>query len=322
MFYLSLEPSWQTAHSMATWATGICVLISAAHITHHIRYYFRPEYQIHIVRVLLLIPVLALGSLASAVYPNTSQVWETLQECYEAFAIYSFLVLQINFLGGDSRLAQNLECAPRVKWLWPFSCWRPLAPSRENFSMFKLGVMQFVFLKPVLGIVALVCHLEGVYEAGEMNAHNAFLYIFVMVNGSLSMALYSLFMFYTLAREQLEPFNPFPKFLAMKAIISIPWLQNILFMVLGKAGYITMAGATTREAVLVYSKSLVCVEMIVMALYFAWFFPVDELWDDAENPEETQPIAAIFRVTDVFDDAGKALRPSNDIKLQASSSSV
>jgi len=63
-----------------------------------------------------------------------------------------------------------------------------------------------------------------------------YLYITILYNVSISLALYALFMFYCATREQLQPYAPVLKFLTVKSVIFLSywqgwWVLNILFQV-------------------------------------------------------------------------------------------
>ncbi len=75
------------------------MFVAVGHIMWHMRKWVEPAYQLHVCRIALLVPIFCVCSWLSVMNPNTRPVWEVVRETYEAFAIYSFFVLNINFLG-------------------------------------------------------------------------------------------------------------------------------------------------------------------------------------------------------------------------------
>ena len=55
---------------------------------------------------------------------------------------------------------------------------------------------------------------------------SSYLYITVIYNISISLALYALFMFYTATKQQLKPFDPVLKFLTVKSVVFLSYWQG------------------------------------------------------------------------------------------------
>jgi len=58
------------------------------------------------------------------------------------------------------------------------------------------------------------------------SALGGYLYITVIYNISISLALYALFMFYCATRHQLRPFDPVLKFLTVKSVVFLSYWQG------------------------------------------------------------------------------------------------
>ena len=54
-----------------------------------------------------------------------------------------------------------------------------------------------------------------------------YLYIAILYNLSISLALYALFMFYCATRIQLQPYDPVLKFLTVKSVIFLSYWQGL-----------------------------------------------------------------------------------------------
>lgn len=59
------------------------------------------------------------------------------------------------------------------------------------------------------------------------SVHSGYLYVTLVYNASVSLALYALFLFYFATRDLLRPFEPVLKFLTIKAIIFLSFWQGV-----------------------------------------------------------------------------------------------
>ncbi len=95
-------------------------------------------------------------------------------------------------------------------------------------------MLQFVLIKPVTAVLAIVCERYGVYHEGHFELGSGYLYLAAVNNISISLSLYCLVLFYMATEERLKPFSPFAKFLCIKAILFFSFWQACLFTVLLK----------------------------------------------------------------------------------------
>lgn len=59
-----------------------------------------------------------------------------------------------------------------------------------------------------------------------LSVHSGYLYVTLVYNASVSLALYALLLFYAATRELLRPFRPVLKFLTIKAVIFLSFWQG------------------------------------------------------------------------------------------------
>jgi hypothetical protein len=67
--------------------------------------------QRYIVRILFVCPVYALGSLLSLCVPSAASAMETIRDMMEAFVIYSFLALVLEYAGGERTMPRRPPAA-------------------------------------------------------------------------------------------------------------------------------------------------------------------------------------------------------------------
>ena len=58
------------------------------------------------------------------------------------------------------------------------------------------------------------------------SVHSGYLYVTLVYNASVSLALYAMFLFYSGTSELLRPFEPILKFLTIKAVIFLSFWQG------------------------------------------------------------------------------------------------
>lgn len=259
-----------------------CLLVSITQslymLIQHLRHFTKPEYQLYICRIILMVPIYCCTSYMSIIYPEFEEILNMLRDSYEAFVIYSFTMLLINYVGGERRLSINLELKEYISHPWPLHyCFRSFRPSSNFLRLVKIGVLQFVILRPFLSFLSIVLRSQKLYHDGNYSFQDGFLYIFVLNNLSFTAALYGLGMLFVATEELLEPFRPIPKFLCIKGVIFFCFWQGIALGVLESVGVITKDdGLKAREVAGLYQNILVCVEMLVASFAHSVAFAYDE----------------------------------------------
>lgn len=59
-------------------------------------------------------------------HPEHTLVLNTVRDCYEAYVLYIFMQLLVQFLGGENQLIVHLEFKRRIKQPWPLDKMQPL----------------------------------------------------------------------------------------------------------------------------------------------------------------------------------------------------
>ncbi|CDW60871.1 MAP kinase activating protein C22orf5 [Trichuris trichiura] len=111
--------------------------------------------------------------------------------------------------------------------------------------------------------------------------HEAYLYITIIYNISVSLALYGLFLFYRATKEMLNPYSPVLKFLTVKSVIFLSFWQGVLLALLGAtsaiqpvvdgSGRVLISTGTIAGG---YQSFLVCIEMCLAAVALRFAFPI------------------------------------------------
>lgn len=291
-------------------ALGCCslaTLLALYNIRQHLQHYSRPQLQRYIVRILVIVPVYALGSLLSLKFVKQALYFDTLRDIYEAFVVYSFLALVLSFCGGESVCVLKMQSEPDIPHAWPLSvCFPPMGRDGRLLRFCKRATLQFVLVKPVFAVLSLLMLACGTY-------HTLFyqLLLAVVYNISYSLALYGLWLFYLATRHILQPFHPVMKFLAVKLVVFLTFWQN---------GLIDFVPGITNEQSFAWKDFILCVEMVPFALLHLLAFNSNQFkknLDALPDSEVLKNMKEVLSLTDILADAYHNFMPSyRDYMLQ------
>ena len=180
-------------------------------IAKHAIHYNSPRTQKYIFRILGVIPVYAVCSCISLIAPPAAVVFLTLRDVYEAFVVYSFFTLILEYAGGDYNCTERIKHLPPVPHPPPLCCLPPVRRDAHLLRLSKQGVLQFVVVKPVMAVLSLAALAAGQYYSPGWQVTLILIY-----NTTYSIALYCLLFFYLAIRSLLTPFQPVRKFFAVK----------------------------------------------------------------------------------------------------------
>lgn len=105
------------------------------------------------------------------------------------------------------------------------------------------------------------------FRDGDWSPDGGYLYVTIIYNISVSLALYGLFLFYYATRDLLTPFDPVLKFCTVKSVIFLSFWQGVLLAVLEKAEVIeSIPGVSAGTVSAGYQNFLICIEMLAAAV--------------------------------------------------------
>ncbi|XP_021678985.2 protein LAZ1 isoform X2 [Hevea brasiliensis] len=179
------------AYSTPLWATLVAVVfvvltlaLSFYLLFEHLSAYKDPEEQKFLIGVILMVPCYAIESFASLVNPSISVDIEILRDCYESFAMYCFGRYLVACLGGEDRTIEFMERQGRlrsktpllesshekgiVKHPFPMNyILKPWKLGHWFYQIVKFGIVQYMLIKSLSAILAVVLEAFGVYCEGE-----------------------------------------------------------------------------------------------------------------------------------------------------------
>ncbi|XP_063201043.1 transmembrane protein 184A isoform X2 [Chroicocephalus ridibundus] len=269
------------------------LIVTFHQIYTHLRNYTIPKEQRYIIRILFIVPVYAFDSWLSLLLLGSHQYYvyfDSVRDCYEAFVIYSFLSLCFEYLGGESTIMAEIRGKPIVSsCFYGTCCLQGMSYSIGFLRFCKQATLQFCIVKPLMAIVTIILQAFGKYHDGDFNVHSGYLYITIIYNFSVSLALYALFLFYFATMDLLRPFEPVLKFITIKAVIFLSFWQGTLLAILEKCGVIPEVqiidgkevGAGTVAAG--YQNFIICIEMFFASIALRYAFTCQVYREKKEN---------------------------------------
>ena len=112
-----------------------------------------------------------------------------------------------------------------------------------------------------------------------------YIWITIVYNVSISLALYGLVLFYMAVRDMLSPYSPVLKFASIKAVIFMSFWQGLALSILGAVGIIhEVEPFSTGTIAAGYQNFFISCEMLVAAIALWFAFSVNVYAENAAAP--------------------------------------
>ncbi|KAF9273825.1 hypothetical protein BGZ68_001173, partial [Mortierella alpina] len=277
--------------STAVWAAGLfafsSTLISMVAIWMQLKNYRKPLLQRYVVRILWMVPIFAISSWISLVSLNLAFYVDALRDIYEAFVIYCFFSLLVSYLGGERALLIMLHGRPYTKHLFPIRLWYREMDVGDPYSFLfiKRGILQYVYVKPVLAAITMLLKSNGAYNDGSLSLKSGYFWIAFVYNLSVCLSLYCLGMFFMATQEDLEDFR-------IKVLFLVSFYQGVAISILVAIGVMR---STSPESAVAIQDFLICLEMIFVGLGHWYAFSHR---DYVENDIQSARLPVYYAVRD------------------------
>ena len=186
----------------------------------------------------------------------------------------------------EDKVVEIMERKGKMKHMIPLCCLPPITPGRSYFRLCKRLIYQFVLIKPLLAVMSIILLYYDLYGEGEYNLKKGYIYITLIDNLSVTVAMYCLVLFYYTVKEELKGFKPIPKFLCIKSIILFTFWQGIIIGVCAYLGIINgdMERGWSEENVTTGLQDfLICFEMFLLSILHRYSFGVKEYEREREE---------------------------------------
>ncbi|XP_075832617.1 transmembrane protein 184C [Microtus pennsylvanicus] len=291
----------------------LTISVSFWGIVHHVIHHTKPELQKPIIRILWMVPIYSLSTWSALKYPHCAIYVDSLRECYEAYAIYNFMLFLNKYVATQiPNLVLHLEAKDQQKLLCPLCCCPPWAMGEILLFRCKLGVLQYSVVRLITTVTALTCEIVGVYGEGTFSFHNPWTYLFIVNNLSEYFALYCLLLFHQVLKEELSPIQPVRKFLCIKLVVWLSFWQEVIIFGLAKAGVFShnlrWGWQSPEAAAIGLQDFIICIETLITALAHHYFFTYKPYVKEGEKGTCIHSFLAIWDVSDIKSDISDQMR--------------
>ncbi|CUG90279.1 solute transporter, putative [Bodo saltans] len=282
------------------------VIMTSLLIYLHLTAYTNPPQQRIIIRILLMIPIYAVDSCMAIWDYRIAPVIGLARDCYESYVIYNFFHLLMSYLGGEEQALASMVGA-KIRHMPPLCCLPPFQLSSRTFRLWKLLLVQYMWMKPVLAVVAILLTPSGAYDEASWSFRNVHVYFVLILNISVTLAFTTLVYFFMEYKTLLAPHQPIGKFAAVKAVVFLSFWQGVLMGVLVHIGVIQSSreGLWSSDQVSIGLQDfLICIEMLLMCYVHHRVFP-ETPYVPLHGHQPIQPWIwqHVFSVSDIVDDS-------------------
>lgn len=282
-----------TAQALAGLFVWGALIISCQHIYQHLRFYTMPSEQKYIIRILFIVPIYGFDCWLSLLFfkSNYYVFFDAIRDWYEAFVIYNFLALCYEYLGGEGNIMTEIRGRPiESKWIYGTCCLQGKTYTIGFLRFCKQATLQFCIIKPVMSFVVLIMLMTHNYKDGNLSADSGYLYVTMIYNFSVSLALYGLLLFYQATKDLLSPYDPVWKFFTVKSVIFLSFWQGVILAIMEKLDLLPQfhseGGKPVSGTVSAgYQNFLICIEMLFAAFALKYAFPY-HIYGDACSPDD------------------------------------
>ncbi|KAF7315183.1 hypothetical protein MIND_00032700 [Mycena indigotica] len=249
---------------IASFFTIVAIITSFWLVNKHLQWYTNKREQRYIIRLLFMVPIYAVISLASYFFWNHATPLLLVRDAYESTVLTAFFYLLLTYLSPNPDeqreifrkvgLSREVD-AERVargeeptKWMFPFGFvkYKP-ADGLYFLQLMKWGVLQYCVIRPLTTLAAVILNYLGWYCEGSFNPKWGYVYIIALVSLSVSIAMYCLLQLYFPVSQFLAPQKPILKLFAIKAVVFLTFWQSTFLSVLAMLGVIKDTTYMTSE---------------------------------------------------------------------------
>ncbi|KAL0956001.1 hypothetical protein HGRIS_002177 [Hohenbuehelia grisea] len=307
---------------VASFFTIVAIIASWWLVNKHLQWYTNKREQRYIVRLLFMVPIYAVISLASYLFWNHSTPLILIRDAYESTVLTSFFYLLLVYVSPDpdeqkavflkvglSRAADREAVATGEKpkkWVFPlgFMKWKP-ADGLYFLQLQKWGVLQYCVLRPLTTLAAVVMDDAGLYCESSWGLGWGHVYIVIIVSISVTIAMYCLIQLYVPVADRLKPQKPLLKLFAVKAVVFLTFWQATGLSVLTMFGVVKDTKYMTAEdinigigALLETFEMMLFAFLHIKAFTYKPYRPFHDPKSKDPPPQRTKRLRALGNVLD------------------------
>ncbi|PSR88690.1 organic solute transporter Ostalpha-domain-containing protein [Coniella lustricola] len=275
-----------TFHQVGTIIAGCAAAFSTLSILilmfRHATHLSKPNEQLKIMRICLLIPVNALFNLIGQLVPASYFYIIVWADMMQAFALGNFFLLLLEFISPHDHQRDFFFSGLQIPRK------RSKKASKDGLRWYRrkwFAVFQYPIVQLVVSIATDVTnspHLN-IYCANTNKPYFAHLWLNLFHILSLITAVMSCLRFYKVLKAELAGHKPLSKLFAFKLMVGLNFLMNIVFWVLNDINPSPLAPSSTMseaDAVAGIPAVVNCVIMVPFSIFFHYAYDVGPYYID------------------------------------------
>ena len=254
----------------------LSTFISLHQVLDHTSHWKYPSIQNCVIKILLMVPIYSMCSFGSVFVPKLSAYFDFIRGCYEAYVIFIFIHLMIEYLGGVDQVEMLYSQKSCSDWPFPLCCLEPIKPTLRQL---KRGPILYMISQPLCRLIQITLDIYDLYGEGQITWNRGFVYNVFFQNISQVIALYCLVWLFVLFKEELKPHGMFYKFLSIKFVIFLTFWQNVTMIIIIR--YFNIYVNVNLDNL---NNVLICLEMFIASILHA---AIKKWYDDKVfNPNQ------------------------------------
>ncbi|KAK1709502.1 organic solute transporter Ostalpha-domain-containing protein [Colletotrichum lupini] len=252
-----------------SFAAASCLIIFTLMIL-HATHFSKSNEQIKILRISLIIPFWSIISFLSICFPTAEVYLHPWLEFVQSICLATFFLLLCEFVSPSEQHRDVFFAGMTVKN-------KKAANGEENglewYRKMWFAVFQYPVVALLVAILTAITQAAGVYCEFESKVHFARLWLQIIGTASLTIALMTVIRFFMQLRKNLSHHQPLAKFFAFKLVVTLTFLENIIFWILKDTGALNPTSTLTDADLRIGIPSmLVCIEMLPLAAFFHYAY--------------------------------------------------
>ncbi|KZL75523.1 DUF300 domain-containing protein [Colletotrichum tofieldiae] len=236
----------------------------------HATHLSKSNEQIKILRISLIIPFWSIISFLSICFPPAEVYLHPWLEFVQSICLGTFFLLLCEFVSPSAQHRDVFFAALTVKN-------KKAANGEENglewFRKMWFAVFQYPVITLLVAIITAITQAAGVYCEFASKAHFAKVWLSIISNVSLTLAIMTVLRLFMQLKSELAHHQPVAKFLSFKLVVSLTFIENIIFWIIRDTGALnptpTLTDADLRIGI---PSMLVCIEMLPLAAFFHYAY--------------------------------------------------
>lgn len=253
--------------------TALACIVSFLHLWRHATHLSVPRQQVKVLRVISLVPLYAIVNLLCICFPQAQVYLDPILELLQALCLASYFMLLCEYISPHDEGRDGFFSQIEIK------------DKKADGGVVQDGVKWFaqrcfmIFQYPVIAlgvaVATIVTQVAGVYCQFESKTNFAKLWLSIATALSSGLAIAAVLLVAVQLKTHMPNLKPMTKLIAIKLVVGLAFLQQILFWIL-QSTHVLKETDTLTYADLHYGipSLLSCLEMVPISFVVLWAYPV------------------------------------------------